>query len=287
MSDNKYYVNLGEIELALSDIDFPGNKIYGVPNGGLMAAAFLKRATVTLDIREADFILDDVLDSGNTLKFYQAHYPEKECVVIINKQSQNLMDRWIVFPWESQHPKGEQSIEENVLRQLQYLGEDTKRDGLLETPKRVVKSWKQLFSGYEQNPADCFKIFEAEKYDEIVILKNIEMYSTCEHHMLPFYGKAHIAYIAQSKVIGVSKLARLLEVFARRLQIQERIGLQVVTALDEHLDCLGSACIIEATHMCMTARGISKQNSTMVTSSLTGKFRTDPAVRAELMNLIK
>lgn len=169
---------------------------------------------------------------------------------------------------------------------LKALGEDPNRDGLLETPSRVVKSWEELFSGYKSNPAEVFKTFEADGYDELVLLKDCEFFSTCEHHMLPFYGRAHIAYIPNKKVIGLSKLARLLEIYSRRLQIQERIGLQVVSALMRNLKCRGAACIIEAEHFCMRARGVEKQNSLVVTSSLAGAFKKNPLTRAELMGLI-
>jgi GTP cyclohydrolase I len=170
---------------------------------------------------------------------------------------------------------------------IESVGDSSSRAGLLETPERVVKSWSALFSGYDKHPQDVFKSFE-EVCDELVIIKNIEFYSTCEHHMLPFYGRAHIAYIPNPEVgvIGASKLPRLLEVFSRRLQIQERIGRQVTDALDEYAKSLGSACIIEARHLCMCARGVEKQNSTMTTSSLTGVFKTKPEARMELLHLI-
>jgi GTP cyclohydrolase I len=176
-----------------------------------------------------------------------------------------------------------------VIRNLiTLIGDDPNREGLKETPRRVFDSWAELFSGYGVQPdeiSDLFTVFD-EKYGSLVLLKDIEFYSTCEHHLLPFYGKAHVAYIPNGKVVGISKLARILEVYSRRLQVQERIGEQVVRALDEHLGTKGAACVIEARHLCMCARGIQKQNSVMVTSSLTGEF--DRAeVRAELMNLIR
>lgn len=179
-----------------------------------------------------------------------------------------------------------------ILQQcLRHLGEDPDREGLKETPERILKSWKELFKGYTQNPADLFKTFHADGCDQIVLLKNIELYSTCEHHMLPFYGKAHVAYIPDGIVLGVSKLARLVDMYSRRMQIQERIGEQVTSALMEFLKPKGAACIIEADHMCMRMRGCSKQHSTMVTSSLKGVFLEDSqkglAARSELMMLIK
>lgn len=169
---------------------------------------------------------------------------------------------------------------------LREIGEE-EREGLLETPKRVVKSWQEIYSGYKQDPAELFKTFDADGCDQIVLCKDIELYSMCEHHMLPFFGVAHVAYIPSNKVIGISKLARLVDLYSRRLQIQERIGEQVTKALMTYLAPKGAACIIEATHMCMRMRGVSKQNSTMVTSSLKGAFFSNPSARQELMQLIK
>jgi len=178
--------------------------------------------------------------------------------------------------------------QEALIRQILYeIGEDPDREGLKDTPKRVVKSWQELYSGYSQDPEELFTVFESEGYDQIILLKDIELYSTCEHHMLPFYGKAHVAYIPNDKVIGISKLARIADLYARRLQIQERIGEQVTECLMQHLQPGGAACIIEARHMCMCARGVGKQNSVMTTSSLKGAFFDSQEARSELMQLIK
>ena len=178
--------------------------------------------------------------------------------------------------------------ETEIANILFHLGENPDREGLKDTPKRVIKSWKEIYAGYGQDPASIFTTFtEVEGYQQIVILKNIEIYSMCEHHMLPFYGRAHVAYLPKDKVVGISKLARLVDIYARRLQIQERLGEQVTKALMEFLKPQGAACIIEASHMCMRMRGCSKQNSTMITSSLKGVFLTNDVVRAELLQLIK
>lgn len=170
---------------------------------------------------------------------------------------------------------------------IKEIGEDITREGLIETPLRVVRSWKELYSGYGKDPKDLLTVFEAGTYNQIVLLKEIELFSMCEHHMLPFFGVAHVAYIPGEHVIGISKLARLVDVFARRLQIQERIGEQVTDALMEHLKPKGAACIIEASHMCMKMRGVNKQNSIMVTSSMRGAFLEDNKSRNELMQMIK
>ena len=177
-------------------------------------------------------------------------------------------------------------MKEHIREILKYIGEDPDRDGLKETPDRVVRSWVEMFSGYNQDPHSVLKTFE-DGYDEMVLLKNIEFSSTCEHHFLPFMGEAHIAYIPNKRVIGISKLARVLEIYSRRLQIQERLCAEVTKALDEVLTPLGSACILEASHLCMVCRGVKKQHSVMVTSSLTGVFRNKPEVRQELFSLIR
>lgn len=178
------------------------------------------------------------------------------------------------------------SMIENLSNQIRYIGDNPLREGLLETPNRVLRSWDELYSGYKQKPEDVFKTFDADGYDQIVLLKDVEFFSMCEHHMLPFFGQAHIAYIPNKRVIGVSKLARLLEIFSRRLQIQERLGEQITSCLMEHLEPHGAACILSASHMCMRMRGVGKQHSTMVTSSLKGVFLDEPAARAELMQLV-
>lgn len=174
----------------------------------------------------------------------------------------------------------------DVYQMLLAIGEDPKREGLVDTPKRVVKMWAEIYAGYKQDPKDLLTTFASDGYNQIVLLKDIELYSMCEHHMLPFFGKAHVAYIPGDKVIGISKLARLVDIYAKRLQIQERIGDQVTAALMEHLQPKGAACIIEATHMCMRMRGVAKQNSVMVTSSMAGVFMEKPEARQELMDLI-
>jgi GTP cyclohydrolase I len=183
--------------------------------------------------------------------------------------------------------KDESIIKEFITGILVHIGEDPSRDGLKDTPSRVVKSYKELFSGYNRDPSEIFTTFENDGYKSMVVLRNIEMYSFCEHHMLPFFGKAHIAYIPNNgKIVGISKLARLIDIFSKRLQVQERIGEQVTDTLMKHLQPKGAACVIEAKHMCMCMRGVAKQNSEMITSSVKGEFLDDPAVRQEFMDLI-
>ena len=180
------------------------------------------------------------------------------------------------------------SAEQSIENLLRFLGEDPTREGLKDTPKRIIRAYKnEIFSGYGKDPKDLFVTFDNAGYDQMVILRNIEMFSMCEHHMLPFYGFAHVAYIPAGRVVGLSKLARLVDLYSRRLQIQERIGEQVTEALMKYLQPLGAACVIDAVHLCMRMRGVGKQNSSMVTSSLKGVFRTDEKARQELLNLIR
>ena len=176
-------------------------------------------------------------------------------------------------------------MEDKIKDILFKIGDDPRREGLLETPTRVVKSWKELYSGYDQDPSDVFKTFENEGFDNMVICKDIEFYSMCEHHMLPFIGKAHVAYIPNNKIIGLSKLARLTNVFSRRLQNQERLTDQIAKTLVEKLDAKGAGVVMEGKHFCMMSRGVQKQNSSMITSSLYGVFR-EQSVRQEFLTLI-
>ena len=166
---------------------------------------------------------------------------------------------------------------------LTLIGEDPDREGLKETPDRVFRSYAELYSGYHQDPATVFKTFEDGTCDEMVILKGVSFASTCEHHLLPFFGEAHIAYIPKGRIIGLSKLARLLDIFSKRLQVQERLTTQITAALDEHLKPKGAACIIQASHLCTCIRGVKKPSSKMVTSSLTGVFKDDYRARSELL----
>ena len=170
---------------------------------------------------------------------------------------------------------------------IRELGEDTEREGLLNTPDRVARSLRFLLSGYELNVADVINgaVF-AESYQEMVLVRDIEVYSLCEHHLLPFFGKAHVAYLPRGRILGLSKLPRIVEVFARRLQVQERLTTQIASALDEALDPYGTAVVIDASHLCMMMRGVEKQNSRTVTSAVTGAFQDDPKCRGEFLELL-
>ena len=179
-------------------------------------------------------------------------------------------------------------MEELIRELLKEIGEDPQREGLERTPTRVAKAWEYLTSGYKQNVQDVLnEALFTEEYDEMVVVKDIDLYSMCEHHMLPFFGKCHIAYMPSHKIVGLSKLPRLVEMFARRLQVQERLTTQIAQTLNEVLQPRGVAVVIEALHLCMLMRGVEKQNSKAVTSAMLGAFRDRPETRAEFMELIK
>ena len=178
--------------------------------------------------------------------------------------------------------------EEAVKTLIKWAGDNPDREGLLETPARVVKSYEEYFSGYEKNPEEFLKktFEEVEGYDEMVIVKGIRMESHCEHHMVPIIGVAHIAYIPNKRVVGISKLARVLEVFSRRLQTQETMTTQIAETINKVLKPKGVAVVIEAAHQCMTTRGVHKTESTTVTSQMLGAFQKNSKTRIEFMNLI-
>lgn len=182
--------------------------------------------------------------------------------------------------------KNTKKIEKSINDLLKLIGENPNREGLLNTPERVAKSYETLFSGYNKDPKNLLTVFDGEDYDEMIVVKDIEFYSICEHHMLPFFGKIHIGYIPNGKIIGLSKLPRLVELFSRRLQNQERLTSQVANTLQELLNPRGVGVVCEAQHFCMMARGIEKQNSKVSTSTLTGPFKKNMNTRNEFLKLI-
>jgi GTP cyclohydrolase I len=179
---------------------------------------------------------------------------------------------------------GIKSLIENILH---AIGEDPKREGLLKTPDRVEKSLKFLTSGYEVDIDQLVNdALYSENYDEMVIVKNIDFYSLCEHHMLPFFGKCHVAYLPNGKIIGLSKVPRLVDAYGRRLQVQERLTTQIAHCIEDIVKPTGVGVVIEATHLCMSMRGVEKQNSYTTTSSMLGSFKKDPRTRAEFLSLL-
>ncbi|GMU37524.1 MAG: GTP cyclohydrolase I FolE [Phycisphaerae bacterium] len=167
------------------------------------------------------------------------------------------------------------------------VGENPDREGLRDTPQRVARMYEELFSGLNENPADLLTTSFTERYDELVVLRDISFNSICEHHLMPFEGKAHVAYLPDGKVAGISKLARVVEAFARRPQVQERLTTQIAGLLMERLEAKGVAVVISAVHTCMTCRGVRKPGSVMITSAVLGLCRSDPRTRAEVMSLLR
>ena len=249
-------------------------KYYGVPRGGQIVAGMTGNAVDTIE--EADVVIDDLIDSGATLERYKES--GKPFVALIDKRIE-LQGEWLIFPWENE----EGNIEDNVRRLLQYFGEDANREGLQETPKRFVKFFKEFLSPPKWN---C-TTFEGEGYDEMIVQTNIPFHSLCEHHIAPFFGTGTIAYIPNKRIVGLSKLARTLETYSRRLQNQERITMQVADFLWKELEPKGVAVQITAKHMCMEMRGVKKHDTHTTTTKLLGAFKDDPSARAEFLNAIK
>jgi len=188
--------------------------------------------------------------------------------------------------WHGLQAKGK-TMEKHFKNIIESVGEDTNREGLLDTPKRAAKAMEFLTQGYKQSPETVVNgaLFESDN-DEMIIVKDIELYSLCEHHMLPFIGKCHVAYIPNGKIIGLSKIARLVDVFARRLQVQERLTKEIAETMLSITGAQGVGVVVEAKHLCMMMRGVEKQNSSMKTSVMLGTFRSDTRTRAEFLQLI-
>ena len=255
-----------------------GTKYYGVPRGGQIVAGMTGAAVDTIE--EADVIIDDLIDSGATEERYEKY--KKPFLALIDKRIE-LQGEWLVFPWEEQEGDTEETVEDNVRRLLQYFGEDSNREGLLETPKRFIKFFKEFLNPPEWN---C-TTFEGEGYDEMIVQTNIPFHSLCEHHIAPFFGTGTIAYIPNKRIVGLSKLARTLETYSRRLQNQERITMQVAEFLWKELEPQGVAVQITAKHMCMEMRGVKKHDTYTTTTKLIGIFKTDASARQEFLNAIK
>lgn len=192
------------------------------------------------------------------------------------------MSEYLYTPQESR-----QLVAEHMKYILSHLGEDPDRDGLIETPLRVAKALGELTSGYAVDPAALLKTFDNDGTRDMVVVRDIPFYSLCEHHMLPFTGTAHIAYVPGDRIVGLSKFARLVDAFARRLQVQERLTNQIATTLDETLAPAGVMVVVEAEHFCMAMRGVQKQGSKTITSAVRGVFNTQPEARAEALDLLK
>ena len=234
---------------------------YGIPRGGQVVAGITGRATI--NIENADVIIDDIYDSGDTAKKYMKY----------NKPMEFLYDKrvepdlpWIVFPWENTFERG---FESDIVRLLERIGEDPKREGLLDTPKRVAKAWIELTSPPEFNPT----VFSSKGHDQMIIERDITFYTFCEHHMLPFFGTASIGYIPKDKIIGISKLSRLVEYYSKMLNTQEYFTDNIGNYLKDKLDPKGVAVVLKGRHMCQEMRGVKKRGE-MITSYVYGFFKT-------------
>lgn len=261
-----------EIKDRVSKLDRT-KKYYGVPRGGQYIAALLNPVDTP---EEADIIIDDLIDSGTTKLKWESNYPDKPFIALYNKQERD--EGWLEFPWEL---KGDIEIEENVLRILEYF-DNANREGLKETPKRYIKFLKEFLSPPEFN----FTTFDAEGTDEMIVQKQIPFYSLCEHHLAPFFGVAHVAYIPNGKIVGLSKLARCVDLYSRGFQNQERITTQIADRLMKELDARGVAVVLEAQHLCMSMRGVKKPGVPTITSKMVGLFKDDLNCRNEFLNFI-
>lgn len=282
---------LGETLAMLGNAPGVDLKCYPIPKGGIPAAYALDAnfgLEFVEDPAEADFFFDDIIDSGATMERWCDEFPGKPFLALIDKTDEACpyKDQWVVFPWEGTADAG---IHDHIVRLLQFAGDDPSREGLQETPARVAKALKHWFSGYDKDPKDLLKVFEdgGESYDQMVVVKDIPIYSKCEHHMADIFGTATIAYIPNGKIVGLSKLSRLADMYARRLQVQERLTNQIADALHENLQPKGVAVMIKARHMCMESRGICQQGHHTITTALKGVFLDESETRAEFMALAR
>lgn len=251
-----------------------GKKYYGVPRGGQYIAALLNPADTP---EQADVICDDLIDSGATMQAWKNRFPEKPFMAVFDKRTNGA--GWIRFPWEQ---AGDIDIQENVKRVLQYF-DDPAREGLSQTPKRYISFLKEFLQPQTFN----FTAFNSEGMDEMIVQTNIPFYSLCEHHMVPFFGVAHVAYIPNGKIVGLSKLARTVDLYSRSLQNQERITQQIAQRIEKELQPLGVGVVLTAKHLCMEMRGVKKHDTWTTTSKMVGFFKTDLNCRQEFLGLIK
>jgi len=266
-------------------------QVAGVPRGGLVPAAMVApllsaRLVSIEDADEHTLIVDDLIDSGATARRVAAERPFDALFRKPNSPPLVAMgaverDGWLVFPWENDSEKA--GPEDAVVRLLEHMGEDPNREGLLATPGRVLRAFTEMTAGYAQDPAAILSTVFDERHDQMVVLDGIEFTSTCEHHLLPFVGTAVVGYVPRQRVVGLSKLARLVECYARRLQVQERMTEQIASALMEHLNPEGAGVVIRAHHSCMGCRGVRKPSARMTTSALHGIMRHSGEARAEFL----
>jgi GTP cyclohydrolase I len=264
--------------------------VYGIPQGGVPLAVMVANELQLPLIDKptmgmATLVVDDLIDSGDTMRTYWKQY---SCDAAFRKPHSPTMlapearvvDDWIAFPWE----KNDGAPTDGIVRLLEYIGENPTRDGLLDTPKRVLKAFKEMTSGYDTDVAAILAVSFDVQYDELVVVRNVPFNSLCEHHMLPFTGTATVGYLPRERIVGLSKLARLVDAYANRLQVQERLTKQIADAMLEHIQPLGCGVVVRGHHSCMSCRGVQKQGE-MVTSALHGTLRDMPVQRQEFLAL--
>lgn len=267
-----------------------GDAVYGVPRGGAVVAGLLaaKYGYRVVDAAEdADIIVEDIIDSGATREriteqLSQGPYAPQFCA-LVDKQGADKGIGWVVFPWEERDESAD--IADTVVRQLELIGEDPTREGLKDTPRRYIKALQELCSGVGQDAAAPLAKTFNEDHDEIVCVKNMPFSSLCEHHLLGFTGVVHFAYVPKGKIVGLSKIPRMLHILASRPQVQERLATQIVETFDKALTPVGVMAVIEGRHSCMSCRGVRSQGE-MVTSVVRGCFKDKPEARAEALALM-
>lgn len=284
-------------QLAEELSDTPMNGVYGIPRGGAIPAALLAgRLHVPLLAAPQDgcVVIDDLVDTGRTFEaLREAHGADWMAVALYRKSwsPEGVLsapavpvpdNAWIVFPWED---KAESAPTDAVVRLLSFIGEDPTRDGLIDTPSRVVRALAEMTQGYQADVPKLLSTTFDVACDEVVLVRDIDFVSLCEHHMLPFTGTATVGYKPGARVVGLSKVARLVDAYAQRLQVQERMTNQIADAMVEHLGAEGVGVVLSASHGCMSCRGIRKSGVRMVTSALRGLFREDARARAEFLAL--
>lgn len=259
--------------------------VYGVPAGGAPVACLVARhlgVSVVDQPGRGTLVVDDLVDSGATLARYENHHTDalfrKPHSPVHLAPHARTLDGWLAFPWEH-----DQAPTDSVTRILQHIGEDPTREGLVETPRRFLSALTEATAGHDIDVGALLSVQFDEKHDQMVVLSGIEFASLCEHHLSPFRGVVTVGYIPSNRVVGLSKLARVVEAFARRLQVQERMTDQIADALNDYLEPVGVGVVVTAHHTCMGNRGVRKHQAEMTTSSMSGALRHDTAARAEFL----
>lgn len=265
--------------------------IYGVPRGGAVVVLALAQRLRACDVNfilvdkpvnsASCFIIDDIEDSSSTRMRFEEQYPLANFIALVSK-AERLQAGWISFPWE----KSEPPVKDAVLRLLQSIpGENPSREGLCETPERFVRAWAHWVSGYTVDVRSILKTFDHAQSSGMVLVSGIPVYSLCEHHLAPFFGVAHIGYLPDGKVLGLSKFSRVVAALSRRLQIQERLTNEILSVIVDGLSPLGAGVVLRCRHLCVESRGVERQGTVFTTSSLAGNFMTKNKVREEFIRL--